>query len=145
MSVVGTLDAIAVKANGIAGLKQAYAVGVSVARPIPRNIDDTPVATVWIGAGEMEGGNAEHVTFYPTLDIWCAAENAAWANKTLTQFIDLARTAFRTDMNMGGEATRCHMVGWGEPEVEDIGERTFLVLPIQLSVLITRYGADATS
>lgn len=147
MSVVGSLDAIAYKAQeNMSGLKRCYAVGVTNVRPIPRSIDDGPVGTVWVGSGEMNGGNAEHVVMSVTLDIWTlSGTNPGLANKALAQFIDRARTAFRADMNLGGEATRCEMVGWEQPEpVEEAGKQ-YLVLPIKLEVLITRYGADATA
>jgi len=146
MSIVGSLDKIALKAQtNMTGLKRAYSVGVSGVRPIPRTIDDGPVGTVWVGSGEMASGNAEHIIFTPTLDVWVPASHIGYANKTALAFIDLARTTFRTDMNLGGECTRCSMVGWAEPETQDVGSKPYLVLPIQLEVLLTRYNSDATS
>jgi len=149
MSVLGSLDAIAVKAEGMAGLKKCYSAtggGVSASlRPIPRGIDDGPVGVVWIGSAEGNSGNAEHLVFGPILDIWCPAEDAGHAYKTLAAFPDLARTAFRSDMNLGGQCTRCEFVGWDEPASEDVNGRTFLVLPIRLEVLIHRYASDATA
>ena len=146
MSVVGSLDAIATKAKTMAGLKNAYSAGIdSDVRPIPRGIDDTPVGIVRMGEGAMEGGNHEHVVFPVTLEVWASADNAAWANQTLTGFIDKARTAFRSDMNLGGDAQRCQMIGWSELETETVGDRAYLVLPIRLEVLITRYASDASA
>jgi len=147
MSVVGSLDAIADKAqDNMATLKRAYAVGVAAdVNPIPRGIDDTPVGIVRIGAGQMESGNHEHVVFPVTLECWAAADNPAWANDVLMDCIDEARDAFRADMNLGGEAQRCQMVGWDELENQTVGDRTYLILPIRLEVLITRHGHDATA
>jgi len=149
MSVVGSLDAIAVKAETMTGLKRCYsATGSGVSsevRPIPRGIDDGPVGVVWIGSAEGNSGNAEHLLFRPVLDIWVPADNPGWAYKTLAAFIDLAMPVFRTDMNLGGQCTRCEFVGWGDPINETIGERSYLILPIQLEVLILRYAADASA
>lgn len=146
MSIVGSLDAIATKVDAVAGIKRAYAVGVaSDVRPIPSSIDDTPVAVVWMGSGEGGTGNYEVVLMTPTVDIWVAADNAAYANRTLASFLDPVRNAMRSDMNLGGECTRCVMAGWDEPTTETVGERTFLVLPIRLEVLIERFGSDATA
>ena len=146
MSVVGSLDAIAVKAEAVTGIKRVYSVGVSASvRPIPRGIDDGPVGTVWIGSGDMQGGNAEHVSMSPTLDIWVRADDAGYANKTLAQFIDPMRDAFRLDMDLGGECSRCHMTGWDEPETQEVNGNPYLILPIRLDVLVTRYASDATA
>ena len=146
MSIVGSLDAIAVKVEAVSGIKRCYSVGVaSDVRPIPRGIDDTPVATVWMGAGEGGSGNAEAIIMEPVVDIWARADDAGYANKTLAQFVDLMRTAFRADMDLGGECTRCQMLGWYDPETEEVNGREYLVLPIRLEVLIERYASDATA
>ena len=149
MSVVGSLDAIAVKAESMAGLKRCYSAtggGVSsTIRPIPRNVDDGPVGVVWLGSAEVEGGNAEHLIIDVVLDIWVRADDPGYAYRTLTAFCDLARTAFRSDMNLGGEATRCQFGGWSDPETETVNDRSYLVLPIHLPTLITRYASDASA
>lgn len=150
MSVLGTLDAIAVKAEaGLTGLKKCYSAtgsGVSATiRPIPRGIDDGPVGVVWLGSAEMASGNAEFLVMDVTLDIWCPAEDAGWAYKTLAAYPDLARTTFRDDMDLSGQATRCQLVGWSDPASQEVNGRTFLILPLQLQVLIVRLAADATA
>lgn len=149
MSVVGSLDAIAVKAETMSGLKRCYSAtggGVSsTIRPIPRGIDDGPVGVVWIGSGTTEGGNHEHVTVDVRLDIWVPADEPGYAYKTLTAFCDLARTAFRSDMDLGGQATRCQFTGWDEPYAEEVNGRQYMVLPIRLDTLITRYASDASA
>ena len=149
MSVVGSLDAIAVKAETMSGLKRCYSAtggGVSAAiRPIPRGIDDGPVGVVWIGSAGTEGGNSEHLVLDTRLDIWVQAENPGFAYKELVAFCDLARAAFRSDMNLGGEAARCEFQGWDEPETETVNDRTYLVLPIRLETLIVRLATDATA
>jgi len=149
MTVVGSLDAIAVKAETMTGMKRAYSAtggGVSSAiRPIPRGIDDGPVGVVWIGSAEVEGGNSEFLTIHTVLDIWVPAVDSGYAYKTLTAFCDRVRTAFRSDMNLGGQCTRCQFTGWQEPENEEVNGRQFLVLPIQLEVLIVRQADDATA
>ena len=149
MSVVGSLDAIAVKAQTMTGLKRCYsATGSGISgevRPIPQGIDDGPVGVVWIGSGSVEGGNAEFLTITTTLDIWVQAENAGWAYKTVAAYADLARTAFRADMDLGGQCTRCQFMGWSDPETETVNGRQFLVLPIRLDILITRLAADASA
>ena len=149
MSVVGSLDAIAVKAETMAGLKRVYSAtggGVSsTIRPIPRNVDDGPVGVVWLGSGDMAGGNAEDLLITSTLDIWVRADDPGYAYRTLAAFVDLARTAFRSDMNLGGECTRCQLVGFNEPETETVNDRQFLVLPIRLDIYITRYAYDASA
>lgn len=146
MSIVGSLDAIATKIGAVAGIKRAYAVGVaSDVRPIPRSIDDTPVAIVWMGAGEGGSGNYEVVLMTPTVDIWVAADDAGYANKTLARFLDPVRASFRSDMTLGGECTRSQMTGWDDPTTETVGDRSFLVLPIRAEVLIERLGTDASA
>ena len=146
MSIVGSLDAIAVKVEAVSGIKRAYSVGVATdARPIPRNIDTTPVATVYMGSGEGGSGNFETVLITPTVDVWASGDDAAYANKTLAQLIDPLRDAFRSDMNLGGECTRCQMVGWDAPAAQTVGDRTYMVLPVRLEVLIERFGSDATA
>lgn len=146
MSIVGSLDAIATKIDAVTGIKRAYSVGVaSDVRPIPRGIDDTPVAVVWMGGGEGGTGNYEVVLMSPVVDIWAAADDAAWANRTLANFLDPVRNAMRSDMNLGGECTRCVMTGWDDPTTETVGGRAYLVLPIRLEVLIERFGSDATA
>ena len=149
MSVVGSLDAIAVKAETMTGLKRCYSAtggGISSAiRPVPRSIDDGPVGIVWMGNATVEGGNFEHLIVDIVLDIWVPAADPGYAYQTIAVFCDLARTAFRTDMSLGGQCTRCQFAGWSELENENVGGREWLVLPIQLPTLITRYAADATS
>jgi hypothetical protein len=149
MSLVGSLDAIAVKAETMSGLKRCYSAtggGVSsTLRPIPRSIDDTPVGVVWIGSAEMAGGNSEFLIVDVRVDVWVRADDAGWAYKTLAAFPDLARTAFRSDMDLGGQATRCQLTGWDEPESETVNERQFLVLPLRLGLLIVRQASDATA
>ena len=146
MSVVGSLDAIATKVGAISGIKKCYSVGVaSDVRPIPRGIDDTPVAVVWIGSGEMASGNAEAVLMTPVVDIWVLADDAGYANKTLANFIDPARNAFRADMDLGGQAARCIMTGWDDPVTQEVNTKTFLILPIRLEVLIERFASDASA
>jgi hypothetical protein len=149
MSVVGSMDAIAVKAETMAGLKRCYSAtggGVSsTIRPIPQSIDDGPVGVVWIGNAVMAGGNSEALVIDMRLDIWVRATNAGWAYKTLAAYPDLARTAFRSDMNLGGECTRCMIAGWDEPEQELSNGQAYLVLPLRLEVLIERLAADATA
>jgi hypothetical protein len=149
MSVVGSLDAIAVKAETMAGLKRCYSAtggGVSSAiRPIPRGVDDGPVGVVWIGSATTQGGNAEHLVIDARLDIWVQAADPGYAYKTLAAFCDLARTAFRSDMDLGGEAARCQFVGWDEPEAEEANGRTYLVLPLRLETLIVRLASDASA
>jgi hypothetical protein len=147
MSLTGALDAIAAKAKtGMSNIKNAYAVGTDDGvSPIPRGIEDTPVAMVRLGSGDMQGGNHEHVVFGVTLEVWAAADNAGWAHKTLTGCIDQARTTFRADMDLGGDVSRCQMLGWDGFDSQTIGERTYLILPIRLEVLITRYASDASA
>jgi hypothetical protein len=149
MSVAGSLDAIAVKAETMTGLKRCYSAsgqGVSAAiRPIPRGIEDGPVGIVWIGSGRTEGGNSEHVIVDTVLDIWVQAASPGYAYKTLVAFCDLARTAFRADMNLGGEATRCIFTGWDEPETERVNDKDYLVLPIRLETTIVRLADDASA
>ena len=152
MTVVGSLNAIAVKAETITGLKRCYGPGGSegvtgggTVRPIPRGIDDGPVGIVWLGSSSQEGGNAEALLVEVNLDIWIQADNSGWAYQTLAAFCDLARTAFRSDMDLGGQADRCQMVGWDEPLTETVNNRQFLVLPIRLPTLITRFAADASA
>ena len=149
MSVNGSLDALAVRAETMAGLKRCYAAtggGISdTLRPIPRGIEDGPVGVVWMGSAEGNSGNAEHLIFRPVLDIWVQAENAGFAYKTLVAFPDLARTAMRGDLTLNGECTRCEFVGWDDPTTETINDRTYLVLPILFEVLITRYAAEAVA
>lgn len=147
MSLTGALDAIAAKAKAsMSSVKNAYAVGTDAGvDPIPRGIDDTPVAMVRIGSGDMQGGNHEHVVFNVTLEVWAAADNAGWAHATLVGCIDQARDTFRADMDLGGDVSRCQMTGWDSFDSQTIGERTFLILPIRLEVLITRYASDASA
>lgn len=149
MSILGSLDAIAVKAETVSGLKRCYSAtgsGISsTIRPIPRGIDDGPVGVVWVGSGETTGGNIEHVVIDVTLDIWVRADDPGYAYKTIVGFIDPIRNAFRSDMNLGGEATRCQFAGWDEPQTETVGDRTFLILPVRLDLLVTRYASDATA
>ena len=146
MSIVGSLDAIAIKVEAVDGIKRAYSLGLaSGSRPIPRNIDSTPVATVYMGGAEGHSGNFEAVLMSPTVDVWMIADDAGIANKTLAQLLDPLRNAFRVDMNLGGECTRCEMVGWDEPSPQQVGDRTFLVLRVRLEVLIERFGSDATA
>jgi hypothetical protein len=149
MSLVGSLDAIAVKAETMAGLKRCYSAtggGVSsTVRPIPRSIDDTPVAVVWVGSATCEGGNSEFLAVDVTLDVWVRADDPGYAYKTLTAFCDLARTAFRSDMDLGGQAARCQFLGWNEPETETVDSRQFLILPLRLGLLIVRQASDATA
>lgn len=146
-SLTGALDAIAAKASAnMSTLKNAYAYGTSDSvSPIPRGVDDTPIGIVRRGSGDMQGGNHEHVLVQVTLEVWVAADNAAWAYRKVNDCIDEARTAFRSDMNLGGDVQRCQMVGWDDDQSETIGDRTYLVLPIRLEALITRYAADATA
>ena len=149
MSILGSLDAVAVKAGAITGIKRCYSAtggGVSsTLRPIPRSIDDTPVAVVWLGSGDMASANEEFLHVELRLDIWVRADDPGWAYKTLAAFPDLCLTAFRSDMDLGGQATRCQMTGWDEPEGETVNERQYLVLPIRLGLLIVRQATDATT
>lgn len=149
MSILGSLDAIAVKAATITGLKTCYSAtgsGISsTIRPIPRAIDDTPVGVVWIGSGSMEGGNEEFIAVDVRLDLWVRADEPGYAYKTLAAFPDLAATVFRADMDLGGQAARCHMAGWDEPESETVNERQYLILPIRLGLLVVRQASDATA
>ena len=149
MSVLGSLDAIAVKTETMTGIKRCYSAtggGISAAiRPVPRSIDDGPVGIVWVGSGRTEGGNAEDLLVEVSLDIWVPAVDPGWAYQTIATFFDLLGAIFRTDMNLGGECTRCQWMGWNEIENENVGGREWLVLPVQLEVLVNRYGADATS
>lgn len=149
MSVVGALDAIAVKAETMAGLKRCYSAtggGISSAvRPIPRSIDDGPVGVVWIGNATTMGGNAEYLVIDMRLDIWVRATDPGYAYKTLVAYCDLARTAFRSDMDLGGEVARCQFAGWDEPETEESNGQAYLVLPLRLETLIVRLAADATA
>jgi hypothetical protein len=149
MSVVGALDAIAVKAETMSGLKRCYSAtggGISASlRPIPGGIDDGPVGVIWIGSASVEGGNAEALLINMVLDIWVQADNAGYAYKTLAAFPDRARTAFRSDMDLTGQVTRCQFVGWDELQSEEANGRSYLVLPLRLDVLITRFVSDATA
>ena len=141
MSTVGSLDAIAHKVQSVAGIRRCYSVGVAGdVRPIPRGLDDTIVGTVWVGSGSMGSGGAEALVISPTVDLWARADDAGHANKALLVLIDPLRAAFRQDMDLGGECTRCSMVGWDEPDVEEVDGRSNLVLPIRLEVLIESFG-----
>ena len=149
MSVLGSLDAIAVKATTMTGLKRCYSAtgsGVSSSiRPIPQGIDDGPVGVVWIGPADANSGNHEVVLMYTRLDIWVQAENAGYAYKTIAAFPDIALTTFRADMDLGGQVTRCQVAGWDEPEIETVNTRQYLVLPIRLETLINREASDASA
>jgi hypothetical protein len=149
MSVLGSLDAIAVKATTMTGLKRCYSAtgsGVSSSiRPIPQGIDDGPVGVVWLGSATGNSGNVEVIVMDTRLDIWVQAENAGYAYKTLAAFPDIALTTFRADMDLGGQAARCQVAGWDEPESEEVNGRYYLVLPLRLETLIYRQGSDATA
>ena len=149
MSVLGALDAIAVKAKTMTGIKEVWtATGSAVSttlRPIPSRLDDGPVGVVWIGAGDMVGGNAEGLVFNPTLDIWVQARDAGVAYKTLAAYPDIAMTTFRADLDLGGQVTRCIVRGWDELETETVNNAAWLILPIRLEVLILRLAHDATA
>jgi hypothetical protein len=150
MSVLGSLDAIALKAQtNMTGLKKCYSAtggGISSAiRPIPQGIDDGPVGVVWLGSGSGTSGNVEAFVCEMRLDIWVQAENAAYAYKTLAAYPDIAMTTFRSDMDLGSQAARCQLSGWDEPESETVNGRYYLVLPLRLETLIYRQGADATA
>ena len=92
MSIVGALDSIAVKVETLAGIKRCYsATGSGVSeniRPIPRGIDDGPVAVVWVGSADVEGGTHEGLSIDMRVDVWVQAEDAGWAYKTLTAFLE---------------------------------------------------------
>lgn len=146
MSTVGSLDAIATKVDAVTGIKKAYSVGVaSDVSPMPRGIDDGPVALVMLRGASQASGNAEALLLDVGVDVWVPADNAGWAHKTLVQFVDLFRTAFRTDMNLGGQCTRCSMLGFGDVTSEVLGERTWLIMPFDVEVLIERFAADASA
>lgn len=146
MSLVGSIDAIATKVGNVTGIKKAYAVGAdSDVRPIPRGIDDTPVATVYLTTWEANTGNAENLLATVRVDIWAAGDNPGWAIKTLSAFVDLVRNAIRTDMNLGGECTRSSILGGSGFEPEEVNGRPYLVLPIDIEVYTYRFGSDATA
>ena len=146
MSTVGSLDAIATKVDAITGIKKAYSVGVaSGVAPIPRSIDDGPVAMVMLRGASQASGNAEALLLDVAVEVWVQADSAGYANKTLLQFVDLMRTAMRTDMNLGGECTRCSLVDIDALDAQTVNDRNWLILPFVLEVLIERFDSDATA
>jgi hypothetical protein len=149
MSILGSLDTIAVRAKTMAGLKECYAVtGAGISddlRPMPRGIDDGPVGLVWLGSADMASSVAEHLVVDVTLDLWAQADDGGYAYKTLSAFPDLARGVFRQGMTLDGESTRCQLVGWDGIQTETAGDRAYLVLPLRLQVLLVRYGAASAA
>lgn len=146
MSVVGSLDAIATKVDAVTGIKKAYSVGVAAdVSPIPRGVEDGPIAVVILRGATQASGNAEALLLDVAVEVWVQADNAGYANRTLLQFVDLMRTAFRTDMNLGGECTRASLAGVEGLDAQTVNERTWLILPFAVEVLIERYASDATA
>lgn len=150
MSYHGALDAIAVKARTMTGLKECWAAtgsGVSsTLRPIPMRLDDGPVGMVEMGTADVVGGNGEALVANVTLSIWASAgQNAGYAYRTLAAYPDIALTTFRADLDLGGEVTRCIVRGWDELETETVNNAAWLVLPIRLEVLINRFAHDSTA
>ncbi|HUW17594.1 MAG TPA: hypothetical protein VMW94_10995 [Actinomycetes bacterium] len=149
MSLIGSLEAIAVKGATVAGIKRVYGpsgAGISSeVRPIPSGIDDGPVGVVWIGPGSTSGGNAEDVVVDVSLDYWVQADSAGYAYKTIAALPDLVRAAFRYDMDLGGQADRCIFMGWDAPQAEEVNGRYYLVLPCRLDLRLSRYLSDATA
>lgn len=148
MSLVGSIDAIATKVDAISGIKRAYAVGAAAdVRPIPRGIDDTPVATVYLRDWSLPSGsgNAETLLATVRVDIWARADDAGAAIFTLSPYVDLVLTAIRSDMDLGGECTRSSILGGPGLEPEEVNGRQYLVLPVDIEVYTHRFAADASA
>jgi hypothetical protein len=131
------MDAVAVRAAGLSGMKATFSAASSAegATVIPRSIDDWPVGIVWADGGEMVAGNYETFDHDLELLIWANASNVAYAYNALIPFVERCRVLFRTDVDANGTACRVLMTGYRAIEVDEAHGKPFLVLPIQLEAL----------
>jgi len=139
MSLVGVLDNTATRAATLTGMKAAHSCAATT---MPRSIDDWPVAIVWPDGGDMQAGNAESLLHHLELRIWVNATDAAFALSTLMPFVERCQVLFRTDLDIGGEAVRLLMTGYGAPEVETAHGKPFFVLPVGLEAFELRLAHD---
>ena len=147
MSLEAVLDATAIRAKTLSGLKDCYAITGSsqddgTLTVVPQSLDSTPVAALFPKGGALTAGNTEKLLHRLELDIWERAADGGYAVQVLAPFVERCRVLFRTDLDVNGQATRCLMTGYGEWFPQSVNGQMYLVLPIYFEILETYFSSD---
>lgn len=134
MSVEGIADALALRAETVAGIKKAYAVGANPAvAKLPSQIADGPVCLVmWDGTTVNNGSSFEDLEHRYVLHIYVAATDEGFSYRTLVPFVSLFNAAMRTDRDLGGACTWASLEGADALEATEINGRPYNRLPIRI-------------
>ncbi len=148
MALDAIMDAVAVRAATLSGLRACYSAAASVegATMIPRSVDDSPIGIVWFDSDTVEAGNFEVIVIQLELQIWVSAvDDIGEAYKKIIPFRDRARVLFRTDLDANGTAVRVMRTGTGSVAESEVHGKQFLVMPIQLEALEIYASTDYAS
>ena len=148
MALDAIMDAVAVRAATLTGLRACYSAASSPegATMIPRSVDDSPIGIVWFDGDTVEAGNFEVAVIQLELQIWVSAVNdIGEAYRKIIPFRDRARVLFRTDLDANGTAVRVLWTGTGAVDVEEVHGKPFLTMPTQLEALEIYASTDYTS
>jgi hypothetical protein len=105
-------------------------------RPIPPSLDSLPVGILWFQGEQVDAGNSERTLDTVQLLIFDRGTDGGFGYSSLVPYLKTVRVLLRTDLTLGGHATRCLYRGSGQvyPEQIDNGQQ-YLVLPINLELL----------
>lgn len=144
MSTEAILDALAVRAGAVTGIKRAYGSGAadSSVAVLPDAIVDGPVAVVtWEGSTLITQASIEDLEHRFLIRVYINDQGSGQAFKVLLPFVSRFVVALRSDRDLAGTCSFSGVEGADAPESVDLGGRSFLVLPIRVVAREVNYGA----
>lgn len=147
MSIEAIVDAAAVKAATVTGIKAAYgsSAGDTSVRPLPSGIADGPIAVVmWTGTEVIVPTTFEALEHELVVWVYVSGADEGYAYKTLLPFVARFIAAWRTDRDLGGTCVESWVSRVDAIEPAEMNSREYVRLPVRVTVREVTVGA-ATS
>ena len=136
MSAEAILDAVAVKAATVTGIRKAYGSGAgsSAVATLPSDVADGPVALVLYDGSEMEiPGGYERIAHRFVVRVYVNGADTGYAYKTLLPFVSRFVAAWRTDSDLGATCQFSQLMGADQLDAEEVNGKPYLVLPVRVT------------
>lgn len=145
MGLADVLDAIAVKARGIAGIVGASGAGVAAGvAGMPVELPGCPYAMCLPGDATTDQGRVTTTGDEAEVRVYVPAASLPAGGAILAGMPDLFETAWRTDRDLGGLVVDSWYAGHGRIEREEWGGVPYLVMPIRIGFLRIATGTVAS-
>jgi hypothetical protein len=146
MSLEAIVDAAALKAGTVTGIKRAYGTGNTAGgNVLPRDIADGPVAIVlWDTTDVIIPTTFEELEHHLLIHVYVPGVDQAYAYKTLVPFVSRFVTVWRLDRSLGGACVESFVDGADGIGAVTVNDKPFSRLSIRVTVRDVALGTTTS-